>query len=453
MVSGGLVGLDMTRIQGRDWVQKCQTFFEPEDRIYTNGVGERAGGSFWYELFPNILAYQLADLYPTWTVGQEHLREAADQWYRACVAMGGKTDPWTLPDFDHTAFRFATMTPVNNGKWMEPDAAAGIAWLELMAWTRHKDPRYLTAADWGLQALERRPVEQNPLYEVLLPYGALAAARMKAELGHDFDVGKLLHWCFEAGGRTAARWGWGVIADRFGEYECQGLAGSVIDTDGYAFTMNTFEWAGALTPIARYDSRYARALGRWMLNLTNAARLFYPNALPADHQDNRAWADRFDPASCLAYEGLRKKALDDDALRPYATGDAMRAGQPSNLCLYGSSHVGILGALVAPTNVEKILRLDLLKTDYFHAPAYPTYLYYNPYESPQTVEITTGSEPNDLYDAVGHRFLERNVHQTGAVTIQPDSALVVVIAPANGRVTQDGKKRLLNGVVVDYACE
>ena len=66
---------------------------------------------------------------------------------------------------------------------MNRKAAAGIAWLEYMAWLRFKDPRFLTAADWAIRSLEERPVDQSPLYEVLLPYGALAAARMNAELG------------------------------------------------------------------------------------------------------------------------------------------------------------------------------------------------------------------------------------------------------------------------------
>ena len=58
-----------------------------------------------------------------------------------------------------------------------------------------------------------------------------------------------------------------------------GLVGSTTDGEGYAFAMNTFQWAGALTPVARYDTRYAHDIGKWMLNLANAARLFYPGSL------------------------------------------------------------------------------------------------------------------------------------------------------------------------------
>jgi hypothetical protein len=55
------------------------------------------------------------------------------------------------------------MQPVDNGRWKEPDAAAGIGWLQYMAWVKHKDPRTLEAADWCMQFLQQR--EQNPYYD------------------------------------------------------------------------------------------------------------------------------------------------------------------------------------------------------------------------------------------------------------------------------------------------
>ena len=79
------------------------------------------------------------------------------------------------------------------------------------------------------------------------------------------------------------------------------------------------------------------------------------------------------------------------------------ASATTDLGLYGSSHVGILGGIIKPTNVEHILQLDLLKTDYFHAEAYPTFLYYNPHASAKTVEIDVGPEAKDIYDAVSDR--------------------------------------------------
>ena len=118
--------------------------------------------------------------------------------------------------------------------------------------------------------------------------------------------------------------------------------------------------------------------------------------------------------------------------------------------MYGSSHVGILGGIIAPTNDDQILQLDLLKTDYYHAPAYPTFLYYNPHAEPKAVMIDFGREGKDLYDAVTHRFLKKNVRGKTSLTLSADAAMVVVVAPARTKMTRTGQKTLLDGIVVDY---
>jgi hypothetical protein len=212
--------------------------------------------------------------------------------------------------------------------------------------------------------------------------------------------------------------------------------------------MNTFAQAAALTPVVRYDARYARAIGKWMLNLANAARLFYPGALPEDHQTSAFW--KGDPNHVIAYEGLRGEWLGKS---PCATGDpiAMKWGPATDIGLYGSSYVGFLGGIVGKTNDEKILQLDCLATDFYHDKAYPTYLYFNPYAHAAEVRIDIGPEPKDLYDAAAHQFIkEKSVGMT-SISIPPDSALVVVLAPAGGTRTPEGKRLLINGVVIDYA--
>ena len=122
----------------------------------------------------------------------------------------------------------------------------------------------------------------------------------------------------------------------------------------------------------------------------------------------------------------------------------------TDLGLYGSSHVGNLGGIVKPTNVERILQIDLLKTDYSKASACPTYLLYNPYENAKTVEIAIGEKACDIYDAASNSFLLRNASGTISFSIPPDAARVVVLAPAGGKLTHDGSRTLINGIVVDY---
>ena len=610
VVSGSLVGLDMRNYRGQDWVTWGTNFFNAEEGVYVNRPHGGTGGSFWYDVFPNVLFYQLEDLYPENSARDQQALSVAQKWHEACVALGGKTDPLALPSFDHTGFDLKTMQPVEMGR-IEPEGAAGIAWLEYMAWLKIKDPRFLTTADWTIRSLEEKPVEQNPLYEVLLPYGALIAARMNAELGRHYDVAKLVNWCFEPHGRPQARPGWGVISDRWNGLDAYGLVGSTTDGGGYAFAMNTFQWAGALVPLARYDTRYARDLGKWMLNLANATRLFYSNAHNAEHQSSYAWAKAHDDKSVIAYEGIRKwkrgaataradyrtvggrilkgsfasthfrdesppdrevfeeasgpgtpfehiwefdlpeakerwlvvdaeridgghaanvfqfsyashpegaytaafsvsgsgpaqvlelpvalrnnlyvKAESSDqaagrsgsdklsvdalaisyqsSIGPFAQGDLVvnfidllrestvpivlyrPASAATDLGLYGSSHVGILGGIIKPTGVEKILQLDLLKTDYFHAKAYPTYLYYNPYGSAKTVAVELGAEARDVYDAVSDQILQTNVQGRARITLPPDKARIVVLAPAGGKMLHEGKRTVINNVIVRY---
>jgi len=97
-----------------------------------------------------------------------------------------------------------------------------------------------------------------------------------------------------------------------------------------------------------------------------------------------------------------------------------------------------------------ILKLDVLKTDYFHAIAYPTYLYYNPHDSDKIVVIDVGSDRHDLYDAVTNSFLQTDVINTAQFTIPANSAVLLVIVPARGTITYYLDRMLINGVIVDY---
>jgi len=449
VVSATLVGIDKSNHSGCNWVLMCENWYNIEtgQYLYLNNRYAFTGGSFWYELLPNLLFYELAYYYPNTGNFQNEMHAVANRWYNACIVMGGSDDPWAIPDFYYTAFDFSSMKPVYNGEWAEPDAAAAIGWLEYVAWLKWGAPEYLTAADWCLQYLDKIPF--NPLYEILLPYGAYAAARMNAELGRNFDIPKIINWCF---GPSDVRPGWGVIAENWGGYDCHGLHGSITDNGGYAFAMGTYENVGCLVPLVRYDDRYARAIGKYVLNAANAARLFYGNGLDAEHQDSEDWIYQYDTNYCIGYEALRKEW---GGISPLATGDVNREryedqSGPTNLGLYGSSHVGIFGGIICPTNDEKILQLNCLVTDYYHDAAYPTYLYYNPYAIEKSVEIDVGPDAKDLYDAATDNFLGTGVSGLASFILPADSAAVVVVAPANGTISRDGNKKLINGVVVDY---
>jgi hypothetical protein len=122
----------------------------------------------------------------------------------------------------------------------------------------------------------------------------------------------------------------------------------------------------------------------------------------------------------------------------------------TDLGLYGSSSVGNLGGLIQPTGVEGILQVDLLKTDYFHDRAYPTFLYYNPHPEAKTVKIEVGDRATDLYDSVANACIVRGVRGSARISLPPDAARVIVLCPAAGTVVREQGRTRVNGVVVDY---
>ena len=268
VIGASLVGIDKSRQNSRDFVSMCRKYFNRDNGqgLYLNKTTHGTGKSFWYETYPGVLFAQLYALYPATAGFAEEFVTSADRMIEAINRLRG---PDGTVDFDHTAFNYATMMPVDNGRWREPDAAAGYAWFEYMAYVRTGQGKYLRAAEACMEFLQKRPADRNPYYEVLLPYGAVLAARMNAERGRSYDLAKLLTWCF---GPSDARPGWGVIADRWGEVDAHGLTGSMTDGGGYAFAMNTFDQVATLAPVARYNDRYARMIGRYLLNAANAAR-------------------------------------------------------------------------------------------------------------------------------------------------------------------------------------
>ncbi len=448
-----LVGIDKSH-GDYDYVKMCAAYFNPRpDRNMVGNEIDRTDPekTFWYTLFPNIIFASVADRYPDETEISDMARTSAVSWAKATAALtdAAKDD---AANFDHTGFNFDTMTGVDNGQWKEPDAGAGVAWIEYAAYNRWHDPASLLAADRCMRYLEQRPADRDPSYEILMPFGALTAVRMNAELGRSYDTSKMINWCFD---RSAARPDWKVNTDRWDGIDTAGLVGGTDGpprfeaVGGYAFAMNTFVWAWPLVPVARYDPRYARDIGKWMLNAASAARLFYANAHSRDGQTCPDWDG--DPEHVIAYEGL-KYHWDDPAQPMLATGDAIHEhwGPKTDYGLYGSVFVGVYGALIAPTDDPQILRLDLLVTDSAHPKAYPSYLYYNAHNDNRKITLDVGALPLDIYDAVSGKFVARGTSGPTSLNIGAGQAIVVVLTPAGGTIGYDKARTLVNGVVIDY---
>ena len=444
VVGASLVGINKADQYGQNWALMCEEYFNkrPEENIYLNHPVSSSGDDWWYETMPNIFFLQLNDLYPHLGAFDEQVGILAKQWYTATALMGGSTTPWRVPNMNYRAWSMSTKTPLDAGV-PEPEAAGAIAWILYSAYliTGHRE--YLTGAEWSLEYLNS--YTGNPSYELQLPYGVYAAARINAEMGTDYDIEKMVNWCFDRGELR----GWGAIVGKWGAYDCSGLIGEANDVgDDYAFAMNGFEHAGALVPMVRYDDRFATAIAKWVLNMANASRLFYSKYLPDNMQDNENWAKNFDPYSYIAYESMKESKHGQS---PYATGDAMGGGwAATNLMLYSSSHVGILGGIIDTTNIEGVLKLDLLSTDYYKKDAYPSHLYYNPYEISVSVATVLPAGSFDLYDAISNAMLQSGVSGNTHIPIEPKQAVLIVQVPSGSGITIQGKKTYAGHVIIDF---
>lgn len=426
-----------------DWVRMTQEFFNrrPEENVYLNSPVARSGSDWWYDTMPNVFFYHLYALHGP-DVGEARFQfvSVADRWREALIALGGRTTPWARPFLGYRAFALSTMEPLRSGV-IEPEAAGAIAWIQYMAWRETGDERYRIAAEWAMEFLNAW--DRNPSYELQLPYGVLAAARMNAELGTTYDVERMLNWTFDVGPLRD----WGVILGTWGGFDAHGLVGEA-RYEGYAFALNGYQQAAALVPLVRYDDRFARAIGRWMVNLASASRLFYPAFLPQDRQDVNPWSPQFDPKSVIPYEALRQRNL---SISPFATGDAVRGGwAPTNLSVYSGASVGYLAALVDTTEVPGILRLDLNATDFFAGPRYRSFLYYNPHAVAHEVTLRLPFGTYDLYDTTTDAFVLRNQRVEARIPLPPDAARTIVLVPAGAATVVESGQLKVGNLVVDY---
>ncbi len=512
------------------------------------------------------------------------------------------------PGYAYYGFDFGQMQPNNTEGTLMPHSAAGLAWLQLMAHEAIVPTQddYLSDADQALRFLQDLPI--NPSHDVLLPYGILAAARMNAERGRNYNVGKFFNWHFDEGEEGDVNEHTGVAVGNYGNRPVDGLVGKTGLEKVYP--VNTFMSAGILAPVARYDQRYAKHIGKWLLNLASNARLFYTHSLSSTNESNWAWCHTYDTNNALTYEFLSNESWivtkaaehstnyselwvgtdsatndvtatntnapaarefkdktylkfktttagssviwalnlppgkmrdtnapphdfkvvakvvgknygfswdtapdgvftnslltlttsDNASLKevsansffgttggattvyvkaealqngtgelwldtvlvqtrntdqaPFLAGGHMGHGGRTDLCLYQGSSSGYLGAIVEESNISEILKIDLLATDFFHADAYPTWLYYNPHPVEKFVTVNLGSSFVDVYDTVDQSFALTNVNGAQVIQIPAESARILVQtpprAPGTGVRSYEGRKFKIDGVVVDY---
>ncbi|MDD3356506.1 MAG: hypothetical protein PHP72_06280 [Dysgonamonadaceae bacterium] len=444
LISAGLLGIDKTNQLGYDFVKMSQNYYNSDNNwnIVMNNtnpevamLGGGYGRDWWYDVYPNVLFYAVSALFPDVEYADSIQHSVAEQFFKADSVLNG--------NYDYSYFDYAEMKGMRNHIPWQQDAAGGHAWVLYSAYQKFGDERYLEGAKSAIQTLVNQ--DESRFYEILLPFGAYTAARLNAEHNTDYDVKKLLNDTFEGCKSENGRYGWGVIAEKWGDYDVSGLQGSITDGGGYGFFMNSVAMAWPLLPMVKYEPQYATAIAKYMLNMVNASRLYYPDKI----KDENQWLPHLKNLTngIIGYEGLRK--FDDmnnpalEGVSPIAIGDGPKwvEGNPeeSMFSLYSTSIAGVLGAIVHKTEVEGILALDCDVTDFYAANDYPTFLYYNPYD--ELKKVTYSSQVNvDLFDVLSKTYLAKN--KSGDVILQlpaKEAALVVVLPAGTPLSVKDGK--------------
>jgi len=470
VIGAKLVGLNPTDIYGFNYVQAAKNWYDPKYGIYRLSPGQRGQPVIHSGIYGYWAAAQglmLISQYPDDPEFAAQARTTAQAFLRLAKGMGCPDQA----DFDVLGFNFDTGKAAGRAEPMNRlGHSPTVAWALLMGTVLTGNREMLDCARSAMQW----HIDHPGRYEVTHVMGPLTAARLNAEYGCSLNMDRVLAAWFGEG--DFRRMPWKITAGtRFGGITCDGLDGAYWggkEEGFHAFSMGTLQAPAWLVPIVRYDPRYARDVGRYALHAAASARLLQGYGLDWDHQDHKNWKDRWDPRCLLFYEALTPWEWSDRrAFRPYATGDPIRLGwgvpkaKPEeylsekkkwfsrtshNLSLYMGNHVGFLGGIVSLTNVPGILCWDCLATDWYHASAYPTFLFFNPHLTAKTFEMRLGSKASDLYNAVTHQFVKRNVRDATTLTLAADSAAVMVIAPVNGKLTHYGRRTLVDNIVVDW---
>jgi len=124
--------------------------------------------------------------------------------------------------------------------------------------------------------------------------------------------------------------------------------------------------------------------------------------------------------------------------------------------IYGSAHVGIFGSIIEETNVEQILKLNCLATDFYADKSFPTFLYYNPYDESKEISYSNESDGKiDLFDVISGTIVAENIGKEkgtsmGAFSIPADAASLIVAVPHGARITQQDGKYICNEKVIAH---
>ncbi len=468
LIGASLMGIDLRNMNDFNYIDATRNWIDPKLGIFRNRPKQKGSviHSDIYGYWPVMLSLMLADVCKIPEAKDTWIKTTMERFDQLCVGMGCPNSP----DFFNLGFDFeANKIGGRNEPLNCYGNAPAVGWIMYVGWILYKEEKYLKNAEAAITWQLAHPGR----YEITHVPGPLLAARLNAELGRNYDLSRAFKvWC----GDFENNCPWKVLSGSVqGGFTCDGLDGSwqgSKDNNFYAFTMGTLQGPAWLVPVARYDARYAKMIGKFALHTASTSRLLQGCDLDWAHQDHKDWKDLYDKENILCYEGLGSRARWDDSIRPYATGDSIRLGffnkkpvknpeylekktsyfskDPDNISLYMGNHIGFLGSIMCKTEHEGILVWDCLKTDYYHPKAFPTYLIYNPYvESKRfSFEFTKGKA--DYYDAVSGKVIMKNAGGKITLELAAESAMVLTVLPAEAKISKENGKLSVDGVIIDY---
>ena len=469
-----LAGLDVRAWHGFDLAQACKAWFDPETGFYRHAPGQRGGeihGDI-YGYWPALEGMLFAALWPEDTDFVRH-RDAAITTFDTIARGCGCPDK---PDFDLLGWDLKKAAPGGRREPMNRlSHAPTVAWALMVGAGLRQDAEM---AERARAALAWQLGQNRGRYEMTQLPVAVTAVRLNRMPGgtqHSLDLDAAMKVWF--GDYPDGTNTWAITAgSRCGGITCDGLDGARWSGGGfYAFAMSSLQGPAWLVPVARYDPRYARAIAKFALHAANSARLLQGYGLTDGQQDHAVWKRTNDPDYLLFYEGLKAWSPDPGhRFSPYATGDPMLLGWGrdrkkipnaeyltrrdaefadgcGNIALYMGNQVGFLGGIMRLTNVPGVLAWDCLATDWYHEPAWPTTLVFNPYAVAQAVELPLRSCDTFFDGSTGKRVKTENESDGKArITLAADTALVLVAVPTSAKVIQqpDGPVTVDGRVIV-----
>ena len=146
VLGASLVGIDKSK-QQYNYVGMLKNYFNRETgwNIMMNNtcpevalLGGGYGRDWWYDVYPNLLFYAIYNLYPEEKDFDWIAKTIADKFYSADSALNG--------NYNYTYFNYGAMQPHKTEICIQPDAAAGHAWVLYMAYKKFGDRKYLNGA-------------------------------------------------------------------------------------------------------------------------------------------------------------------------------------------------------------------------------------------------------------------------------------------------------------------